>query len=330
MKFLKRYKNWLAVLALPLIVAACMTIDEIIHPTDAKVNSEIEITVKIKLVTETDETSQMVFAVLAPKSWNIASSAKLSLTTEGYASQGYPEVVNEAMELVGSDETEPTTGMKWSEAYQSKFGLMGNYGPMEWVVFKTQTKFIINDKVSTDPIVGTVKILLTTGSQNIKCYMGYGFCALSKGFNGERYKANEKSKVLTVTGGSGADLDYTSVSLVSTVPSEFRYGDIFSIQFESVVGSTETALKDVEKVYLCGRAVYDGGKEAVVDQVSDATLMERISETGYQKYIFPRHFFNLPDDAVITETSFYFTNEDKSIVVKNTDGEEFKVIQAAE
>ncbi len=248
MKFLKNCKYWLAIFALPLVVVACMTIEEIVHPDDAKVNSEIDITVRIKLVTETDETTQLVFAVLAPKSWNIAQSAQLSLTTSGYASQGYADVTDEQMELMPDSEVEPTTALKWSEAYQSKIGLMGNLGPMEWVVFRSKTTFIINDKVSTDPIEGTVKIRLTTGSQSIKCFMGYGFCGMKSGFNGERYKANEMSKVLTVTGGSGAMLDYTTVSLVSTVPSVFRYGDIFSVKFESVDGSTETALKGAEKV----------------------------------------------------------------------------------
>lgn len=325
-----RYWHWLAILALPLCVVACLTIDEIIHPDDARVNSEIDITVRIRLVTETDETTQLVFAVLAPKSWNIAQSAELTLTTEGYAGQGYAEVVDEAMVLMPDTEVEPTTALKWPEAYQSKIGLMGNLGPVEWVVFRSQTTFIINDKVSTDPIVGTVKIRLTTGSQNIKCFMGYGFCGKKSGFNTERYKANEKAKVLTVTGGSNPMIDYTTVSLVSTVPSVFRYGDIFSVRFESVAGEVETALKGAEKVYLYGRAVYNDGQEAVVDAIGEATLMEKIGETTYQKYIYPRQFFGLPDDAVITATYFHFTNEDGSIVVRDTPGTDFLVSQAEE
>lgn len=40
MKFLKNCKYWLAIFALPLVVVACMTIEEIVHPDDAKVNSE--------------------------------------------------------------------------------------------------------------------------------------------------------------------------------------------------------------------------------------------------------------------------------------------------
>lgn len=325
-----RYWHWPAILALPLCVVACLTIDEIIHPDDARVNSEIDITVRIKLVAETDETTRLVFAVLAPKSWNIAQSAELTLTTEGYAGQGYAEVAGEAMELMPDTEVEPTTALKWPEAYQSKVGLMGNLGPVEWAVFRSQTTFIINDKVSTDPIVGTVKIRLTTGSQNIKCFMGYGFCGQKSGFNTERYKANEKAKVLTVTGGSNPMIDYTTVNLVSTVPSVFRYGDIFSVRFESVAGEVETALNGAEKVYLYGRAVYNDGQEAVVDAIGEATLMEKIGETTYQKYIYPRQFFGLPDDAVVTATYFHFTNEDGSIVVRDTSGGDFLVSQAEE
>lgn len=61
--------------------------------------------------------------------------------------------------------------------------------------------------------------------------------------------------------------------------------------------------------------MYDGGKEVIVDEISDKTLMEKISETAYQKYIYPRHFFGLPADAEIEATYFHFTNEDRSIVV---------------
>ena len=103
------------------------------------------------------------------------------------------------------------------------------------------------------------------------------FCSLNKGFDvggddgkgsNRRYKENEKSKVLTVTGGDLPMLDYTVESLVSTVPSVFGYGDIFSVKFSAVSGSTETALNGQEKVYLWGKAVYDGGKEVIVDEIN--------------------------------------------------------------
>ena len=52
----------------------------------------------------------------------------------------------------------------------------------------------------------------------------------------------------------------------------------------------------------------------------------------FEKYIYPKDFFNLPADAVIEELSFYFINADGSIVVRDEEngGEEFIVEQAAE
>lgn len=343
MKPLNRFKYWImTAVALPLIGIGCMEIVEIIHPEDAKVNSDIDISVKIKFTAETDHRSEIAFAILAPKAWNIRENASLTLTTEGYVNQGFAEVVDEQMTPIPEGAIEPGTGLPWPDAYQSQIGLMGNTGPMEWVIFQSKTSFDVNDQRENgkEPIVGTVKIRLKTGPQAIKCFMGYGWCSLNKGFDvggddgkgsNRRYKENEKSKVLTVTGGDLPMLDYTVESLVSTVPSVFGYGDIFSVKFSAVSGSTETALNGQEKVYLWGKAVYDGGKEVIVDEISDKTLMEKISETAYQKYIYPRHFFGLPADAEIEATYFHFTNEDRSIIVTDpASGEDFLVSETVE
>ena len=117
------------------------------------------------------------------------------------------------------------------------------------------------------------------------------------------------------------------VEVFTTSPSVFRYGDIFSITFSH--GST--ALKDAPEIYLCGTAVHDGGQRT---QVTAAGEKNRMSPLGsrFEKYIYPKDFFNLPADAVIEELSFYFINADGSIVVRDEEngGEEFIVEQAAE
>ena len=366
MKPLNRFKYWImTAVALPLIGIGCMEIVEIIHPEDAKVNSDIDISVKIKFTAETDHRSEIAFAILAPKAWNIRENASLTLTTEGYVNQGFAEVVDEQMTPIPEGAIEPGTGLPWPDAYQSQIGLMGNTGPMEWVIFQSKTSFDVNDQRENgkEPIVGTVKIRLKTGPQAIKCFMGYGWCSLNKGFDvggddgkgsNRRYKENEKSKVLTVTGGDLPMLDYTVESLVSTVPSVFGYGDIFSVKFSAVSGSTETALNGQEKVVhattlrgdfakaaeLIADIVFhstfpqrelEKEKEVIVDEISDKTLMEKISETAYQKYIYPRHFFGLPADAEIEATYFHFTNEDRSIVVTDpASGEDFLVSETVE
>jgi hypothetical protein len=322
MKYLNKYKVVMIAFILPFIVIMCMTIEKITHPDNPKVNSQIEIGVDLKLVPENDDNTEMVFAVLAPKSWNIAQNAQLTFSTSGYTKG---DLTDEPMVLMTSGDKEPTTALDWSSALQSEIGLMGNLGPVEWVVFKSQTKFIITDE-DEKLITANVKIKLTTGNQNIKLFMGYFFCGKNRGLHTEYYKANAKSKVLTVTGGSNPLIDYTTVSLVSTVPATYGWGDIFAINFETEAGPVETALKGANKVYIYGKAIYANGNDStIIDVISEKTLMERVGETTWQKYIYPKEFFNLPDGAVITKAYFHFTNEDQSIVVKEGSGNDFLI-----
>ena len=77
MKFINKYKYYLSLLALLMLVVTCMTIEEIIHPEDAQVDSDIDITVKIKIVAETDGNSRLAFGVLMPKDWNVKENATI-------------------------------------------------------------------------------------------------------------------------------------------------------------------------------------------------------------------------------------------------------------
>ena len=322
MNFLKKYKSLILVIIFPAIMMMCITIEKITHPDNPQVNSEIEIGVDLKLVPENDDNTEIVFAVLAPKSWNIAQNAKLTYSTTGYTKG---DVVDEQMTLMPATENEPTTALGWSSALQREIGFMGNLGPVEWVVFKSQKTFIITDE-DEKLITAKVKVKLTTGKQNLKVFMGYFFCGQHKGMNSEFYKANAKSKVMTVTGGSNPMIDYTTVSLVSTIPGTFGWGDIVSINFETKAGAVETALKDADKIYIYGKAFYSNGLDStVVDVISTKTLMEKVGETTWQKYIYPKEFFNLPKGAVITEAHFHFSNQDQNIIVKDFSGKDFAI-----
>lgn len=324
MKNYNKFRNWVIILILPLIALMCMTIENIIHPDDPQVNSEIGIRVNLKLEPDNDDNTKMIFAVLAPKNWNIADNAQLTFSTSGYTKG---DVVDEPMTLVSESEVEPTTALPWSAAIQSEFGLMGNLGPVEWVVFESQTTFIITD-ADEKLITADVDINLTTGSQNIKLFMGYFFCGKNRGFHEEYFTKNAKSKVLTVTGGTNPMIDYTTVSMISTIPASYGWGDIFSINFQTHAGTVESELKGADKIYMLGKAIYANGTDsAVVDVISEKTLMEKVGETTWQRYIYPKDYFELPDGAVIDEAYFYFTNEDKSIVVRDPSGGDFLITE---
>ena len=324
----------LAIIATALLTFSCMEIVGIIFPDNPQVDSEIEITVITKLTTETDETTKMIFAALFPKSWNASETISATLTTSGYDKQGYPDVTDQPMQLVNATDKELTTQRPWAQAYQSEIGFMENKGDVEWIVLESKDEFIINDKVSTEPITGTVKIKVRTGSANIKYFFAAGFCSKRSGFGGNdgRYKANETSKVLQITGGSGPSYDFTVLPLVSTVPNVFRYGDIFSVCFESQVEGVATALHGEDNIYICGKASLSDGTVIEINTASDANVMKKSGDVSYYRYIYPAQFFNVPEDKEIESISVYFTNSDMSKFVYSDDEAKigFELVQSAE
>lgn len=315
----------LLVAALPLLVVSCLFFDNIIQPESALVDSEIEVTAQLRVAPETNDKGRLVFAMLAPKEWNLGEQATLQVTTTDYANQGFSEVVGEPLTLMPATETDPKNGLPWSESFASVIGMGGNDGSveMEWIVWRSSTTFDISDKRTVDGVEqvlpnvhADVKIRFRTGLTPLKCELGYSYCYDIYGLQRDDQRFAEIFKPFE-----------TYEEVFTTAPSVFRYGDIFSITFSP--GSTD--LNGASEIYLCGTAVHDGGQRTQVTAAGEKNRMEA-SGSRFEKYIYPKDFFGLPADAVIEELSFYFINADGSIVVKDNanGGEEFAVEQAAE
>ncbi|MDR1171269.1 MAG: DUF4961 domain-containing protein [Bacteroidales bacterium] len=330
MKPLKKYTYWASAIVMSVLVVTCMSIEEIIHPDNAQVNSDIDIVVKIKIDADTDRSSKLAFGVLAPKSWNIANSAIVTLTTTA----DFPAnvVTNESLTVIPAGENNPSDGQPWPTSFQSKFGVLGNTGPVEWVVFESNTTFQVHDKDDgTKKVInGTVNIKLHTGDRAIKLFMGYTFCGKQFGFSREEYNDDlfVSAKVLEVTDGDDPVWDYTVEPQISYVPATFSFGDIFSVKYNEPNSVTTGGLKG-GNVYLYGKARYSANgitTEKVIDEISSKTLMDELGDMGqvtsWQKYIYPKDFFDLPDDAVIIELWVHFTNQDKSIIIVDNETEE--------
>lgn len=338
MKFIRKYKYYLSLVALLFLVVTCMTIEEIIHPDDAQVDSDINITVKIKIVAETDGNSKLAFGILMPKAWNVKDNAILTLTTNALFADN--KVTNEPMVLMSATDKNPTDGMPWASSFQSRMGVLGNTGPMEWVVFKSATTFKIHDQNPDQKVVeGTVNIKLHTGPRAVKFFAGYTFCGEAFGFHNEKYPKEDvvEAKLLEVTGGSDPQMDFTADPPISFVPATFGFGDIFSVRYNEANYITEGGLKGGD-VYLYAKVLYmEGGlqKEKTVDETSAKTHMEPLGNLGavtsFQKYIYAKHFFDLPEDAEVLNIEAHFTNKDKSIVILNNEtGGDFVIEETCE
>jgi hypothetical protein len=285
-----------------------MTIEDIIHPSNAVINSDIDIVVRIKFDAGTDGNSRLAFGVLAPANWDIANSSTLTLTTTADFADNV--VTNEPLTVIPSDQKRDN--LSWPDWFQDKFGDFDNTEPMEWVVFESNTTFQIHDQQAAQKVVnGTVNIKLHTGDEVIKPIMGYAALGRDSG-RGDDNAALSK------------ELEIHDARSASFGPAAFGFGDIFAIKYTEAHVTPAASAHRGGNVYLLGTVKYevDGAPaEKTVDETSDKTLMEDLGEmnqaNSWEKYIYPKDFFDLPGNAVITEIVVQFTNQSKSIITSD-------------
>ena len=308
-------------------VTACLQLTELIMPSHVGTNSTADIIVRGSIKPEAGYGPEgIAIAILAPRAWDITNTAELTLSTSGLeAAYGVGDIVNEPMvpisdvllpKTTGTEGLEVYTGLTWSQAYYMRYGDMGNVGgDVEWVIFVNRdTKVYAASLKDTDLRVNfEVNAKLKTGEDPVKCILAFEFAGELEGWEGVGFKRNMKTGLLTV--GDGTD-DYTAFPLTSTVPSSFRYGDFFCVQFTSEAGGTKNALYGERDVYMCGTAFLADGSTVTLDRKDETTRMNNSSNTLYTRYIFPRHYFGLDRNAEITNLYLYFTNKDGSKTVK--------------
>ena len=315
-----------ALAAAAALVFSCIEFREILWPSEPKANETIEVKVKVHLTPETERTGRFLLAFVVPKSWKVSETvqAKYSATELQVGGQ-LVTVTDEPMTLAG-DYTEPSTGMPYASAMLSKYGVLGNTGPVEWIVLRGST--VINvDGGGTHPDTNAeVTISFKTGPSNIKFFSAFATCLDDNGFNDSNdgeYIISE-TQTIQVTGGSGFD-DFTVLHFVSTTPQTFRYGDYVSIEFVSKIGDEETALYGENQVYLNGTCTLKDGTVKSGQKV----LMVRSGDETYFKYIYPKSYFGVGENAEIETMNVWFTNADGTKVATSGD-KGFDVFQAAE
>ena len=317
-----------ALVAAAALVFSCIEFREILWPSEPKANDTFEVKLKVHLTPETERTGRFLLAFVVPKSWKVAETVQAKYSAENLQVGGQlVTITDEPMTLAG-DYTEPTTGMPYASAMLSKYGVLGNTGPVEWIVLRGST--VINvDGGGTHPDTNAdVTVTFKTGPNNIKFFSAFAVCLDDNGFN----PSNDDSEYLIsdtqevqVTGGSGFD-DFTVLHFVSTTPQTFRYGDYVSIEFVSKIGDEKTELYGLDQVYLNGSCTL---KDGTVKQ-GQKVLMTRSGDETYFKYIYPKSYFGVGENAEIDAVKVWFTNADGSKSAKGEDGSGFDVYQASE
>lgn len=316
-----------ALVAAAALVFSCIEFREILWPANPQANTTIEVKVKVHLTPETERTGRFLLAFVVPKAWKVSESVQASYSATNLQVGGQLiTVTDEPMTLAG-DYTEPSTGMPYSSAMLSKYGVLGNTGPVEWIVLRGST--VINvDGGGTHPDTNAeVTISFKTGPSNIKFFSAFATCLDDNGFNDSNdgeYIISD-TQTIQVTGGSGFD-DFTILHFVSTTPQTFRYGDYVSIEFVSAIDDEKTELYGENDVYLNGNCTLKDGTVKAGQKVK----MVRSGEETYFKYIYPKSYFGVGENAEIESMKVWFTNADGSKSAKGENGDGYDVYQASE
>ncbi len=331
MKKTRLFTTLLALLATAALVFSCIEFTSIVWPTDPKANSDFEIEVNVHLEPATEHNGRFVLAFLVPKSWKVAENGvEASYSADQVQVNGELITITDEKMTLCNDYPEPTTNLAYNNAMLSKFGVLGNTGPVEWIVIKGSTVVNVNGAGTHPYTTAKAKIKFKTGSNNIKFFSAIATCLDDNGFNDDHKDSTAEyivsdTQTITVTGGTGND-DFTVLHFVSTTPQTFRYGDYVSIEFVSAIGDTKTDLFNENEVYLNAKCQLKDGREVTAPKPA---RMEKSGDVLYFKYIYPKSFFGVGEKAEITDMHVWFTSKDGSKKADN-DGKYYQVIQAAE
>ncbi len=313
------YRNSIIVLAAVAVIAGCMKFLSVEHPETAPVNSEVEVKFNIQIDIDSgiDYRTTPVIAMLAPASWGIADNAEVTYVTSDADGKTW------TMRLAGAGDIEKLSGLDWASGLKSRIGVKGNFEPVEWVAWIADEN---RDWVGGDSFTGTVTIKFKTGSDNIKCNLAYFIGNTQDAIHNEpEYFMLHEQKGFMTTGGENALVDYTVPKMCKVTPEAYTWEDFVCFHYDATmqVEGVDSPLKGADKIYIQMRALYDGGKETVVELISDKTLMNADARDKWSRWIYPHEFFGIPAGKTIEKISFWMVNEDKSIVVKLPDGNEF-------
>ena len=253
-----------------------------------------------------------VVGFLAPKDWNVAQNARVTYTS-GLGTSS--DKVYTMSVIPASQLPKNGNGRTWVQCLTQEYGVGTNVlDDMEWVVFQTDDKYDINN---TDNIQYTITFRMKAGPKNLKCHLGFFVNHTDDGFSGsdEHKKVIFTDECFEVRGGSGATLDFCNNHYNKTTPMSSLQDDFVTFTFNGDMGNN--GLVGLGKVYFVGEAVTEGGR---IFKAPRALMTRENMVTGvYNITLWPKGFFGVPEDEQIDHINYYFTNEDESITVTQSD-----------
>ena len=331
-------------IALPLVflfVTSCFDITGVTQPSSAEVGETITITVDVNFDVE-DQTNQnykfLVFGMLAPKSWDLASNATVRFDSPIEVSTDRPGSGNMILDdeditfwgnkSKGLDGEE--SGNSYTVDINNILDIGENYGESEWVVFRSEKPV---DAGSSKNIDGTITVTLTVGSGHSGAQLGYWVGSHQNGFKQEdlwsestqdavsrHWDVMYESIVITGAGADATDLTGPAPTSTATIsPEGYLFDDIITVKFDAKegFGGTNTALFNSNAVNM-NATVMMGDDTTVTKADRDAaSSMTLVGDNIWELTFWPPGYFGATAGNLITEIHLSFSNADGSITVRN-------------
>ena len=136
---MRKYIKYIAAAIIAVVVAGCMEFLSVNHPDSAAVSSLVNASFNISVEIDPelgDTRGTILVGVLAPVSWNPQDNIVVT-----YSSTDMPggPVENMPMRLATDADLDPDK-KTWTNAMTEKLGTQGNYEPVQWVAFISETK----------------------------------------------------------------------------------------------------------------------------------------------------------------------------------------------
>ncbi len=264
-------------------------------------------------------TTKYVFAILAPKDWDMANQATVTYKCD------LADDRNQEMSMSVIPESQlPKNGegRTWKQCLLAEYGVGPNVlDDMEWTVYQTDLTWNIRN--NQDPTY-QIFVRTKTGRRNLKCKLGFFVNHTDDGFSGgtEHKKVSFASECFEVVGGRGMIIDFCNRHFNRVSPLTALQDDYVTISYLADVDNNVSSnpLAQTDDVFLQGRAVTTGGKVYTVSERNEQTRMKRQSHLNrtFNLTIWPAGFFGIAPDEQIEHVDYFFTNADGTLIVNQS------------
>jgi len=319
----KHIISWSILGAIAIALAACGIFGQEIKFSDnPTANEEITVTTHYLIQQTTglgkepdNKPDYLLYAVLVPSIWeDFEDNAVVTCSSKNISVEKYqgPDFTNETCHAISGDELMAEgNGLTLSQWYAANVGFAdNNYGSMTWHFYKSDKVGYIEAYLDSEL---DVTIKFKAGPQNFDFNICTGIMTYTNGAHSWWYpgagQGAEISRELVITGGD-AYLDYVHQPVVSTVPMNVRYGDVFSVNYVSELSGVASPLKGEKEVYITLKAELPGGEIKECKTHSSKTLMKQAGDISYYKYIYPKDLLGLKQSDEIKALYVNFENAD--------------------